>query len=126
VSLALLITSALVPAYSSDTGWDCAQVCIESIGFLGSIKWPWGYYHFAFNFSNFFLVLVPLLYILKKNWRVPLFLLLIQFLLLLHVVSWPIINIERIKDIRIGYYLWLLSMILVCTALCMKRRSASA
>ena len=125
VGLVLFIASAFLPAYTSDTGWDCAQVCVESIAFLGSIKWPWGYYHFAFNFSNLFMVLVPLLYLLKKNWRVPIILPLIQFLLLLHVISWPIINFERIGDIRIGYYLWLISMILVFTAMWVKRKSVS-
>jgi len=116
-SLGLFITSAFLPAYTSDTGWDCAQVCVESILFLSSIKWPWGYYHFAFNFSNLFMVSVPIIYLIKRNWRVPLFLPFIQLLLILHVLSWPVINLERIEDIRIGYYLWLLSMILVFTAM---------
>ena len=121
-SLMLFIASAFLPAYKSDTGWDSAQVCVESIGFLGSIKWPWGYYLFAFNFSNLFMVSVPILYLLKKKWRVPLFLPFIQLLLILHVLSWAVINFERIEDVRIGYYLWLLSMILVFIAMWIKRK----
>ena len=121
ISLGLFIASAFLPAYTSDTGWDCARVCVESIGFLGSIKWPWGYYHFAFNFSNLFMVSIPAFYLFKRNRRVPLFLPLIQLLLILHVISWPILNFERITDIRIGYYSWLLSMLLVFIAIWKKR-----
>ncbi len=123
LGLVLFIASAFFPAYTSDTGWDCARVCIESILFLNSIKWPWGYYHFAFNFSNLFMVSVPMLYLFKSNWRVPLFLPAIQLLLILHVISWPILNLDRIEDIRIGYYLWLVSMILVFAAMWMQRKS---
>ena len=122
ISLGLFITSAFLPAYTSDIGWDCARVCVESIGFLGSIKWPWGYYHFAFNFSNLFMVSVPILYLLKKKWRVPLFLPFIQLMLILHVLSWPVLNFGRIEDIRIGYYSWVLSMILVFIAMWIKRK----
>lgn len=125
ISLGLFIASAFLPAYRSDTGWDCARVCVESIGFLGSIKWPWGYYHFAFNFSNLFMVSVPILYLVKKNWRVPLFLPLIQLLLILHVISWPFLNLEKIENIHIGYYMWLLSMILVFIAMWTKRKVES-
>lgn len=121
-SLMLFIASAFLPAYTSDTGWDCAQVCVESILFLGSIKWPWGYYHFAFNFSNLFMVSVPIIYLIKRNWRVPLFLRIIQLLLILHVISWPILNLERLENIRIGYYLWLFSMILVFIAMWIKNK----
>jgi hypothetical protein len=124
-SLVLFAAAAFLPAYTSDTGWDCAQVCVESIIFLSSIKWPWGYYHFAFNFSNLFMVSVPLLYLLKRKWSVPLFLPIIQLLLILHMISWPILNIESIQDIRIGYYVWLLSMILVFIAMGLKRRTAN-
>jgi hypothetical protein len=96
-------------------GYECALFCLfiiisEDFG-SASIA-----YYFSFSFSNIaMIVLAPLLATVFRRKRVPLFIKVIQVILIMHVLSWLVLNIAggTISEVRIGYYLWLGSMCMV-------------
>jgi len=129
IALILFVVSFFLPAYhlSYDefwgptdelfSGYECALICLlgpwsDSI----SADIAWHAYYFSFSFSNIaMIVLVPLLATVFRRKRVPLLIKVIQVILIMHVLSWLVIQIAygQIGDVRIGYYLWLGSMCMV-------------
>ena len=122
----LFVVSFFLPAYdlpiSGNSGYECALYCLWDIW----VTWDWdGWdfadvawlaYYFSFSVSNIaMIVLIPLLATVFRRKRVPLFIRVIQVILIMHVLSWLVFNIASgdIGDVRIGYYLWLGSMCMV-------------
>jgi hypothetical protein len=121
LALILFVASFFLPAYLyTYSGYDCALFCLWEIwdvwdgwDFAGI---AWHAYYFSFSFSNIaMIVLVPLLATVFRRKRVPLLIKIIQVILIMHILSWLVINIGagEIGDVRIGYYLWLGSMCIV-------------
>jgi hypothetical protein len=123
IALILFVVSFFLPAYLPMDDWDewsgyeCALFCLwviwEDFDSAGIA------YYFPFSFSNIaMIVLVPLLATVFRRKRVPLFIKVIQVILIMHVLSWLVIHIAYgqigdVSDVRIGYYLWLGSMCMV-------------
>jgi hypothetical protein len=119
IALILFVVSFFLPAYyheyGKESGYECALFCLFIIisGEFGSAGRA---YYFSFSFSNIaMIVLVPLLATVFRRKRVPLFIKVIQVILIMHVLSWLVFHIGglQIGDVKIGYYLWLGSMCMV-------------
>lgn len=120
ISLLLFAASFFLPAYKAQNatypGWFCAYFC-----FLWPLEerfdeWQTFYYS-AFNLSNLFMIIVPIIFLLRRVWHVPIFLRIAQVLLLLHVISWLVFDRIENGEILIGYYVWLFSMVLALLVL---------
>ena len=128
--MVLFVVSFFLPAYYNIPGYECAQIVLTDIWgdesdqrnrFLVSV------YYLAFNFSNGLMLALPVLLLIRFRAKpVPLWMVGIQFVLLLHVLSWPVIHlvesVEEFQEIKVGYYLWLLSMCLILVASVLSRR----
>ncbi|MDB4459221.1 hypothetical protein N9059_01475 [bacterium] len=69
----------------------------------------------------------PPLYLLGLLGRLPLTLKAMQATLILHTISWPVINIsedgmEALTEIGIGYWVWLSSMVILFIAVCIREK----
>ena len=73
------------------------------------------WYYGPFNLSNLAMTVMPILLLTVFRKRaVPLGIVIVQGILLLHVLSWPIMVLTGVGgSIQLGYYLWLLSMIII-------------
>ena len=73
------------------------------------------WYYGSFNLSNLAMTVMPILLLTVFRKRaVPLGIVIVQGILLLHVLSWPIIVLAGVGgSVLIGYYLWLLSMMII-------------
>ena len=118
IALILFVVSFFLPAYHHEygefSGYECALFCLLVI--WSDMTSAGIAYHFPFSFSNIaMIVLVPLLATVFRRKRVPLFIKVIQVILIMHVLSWLVLSIAygTISEVRIGYYLWLGSMCMV-------------
>ena len=70
------------------------------------------WYYGPFNLA---MVVMPILLLTVFRKRaVPLGIVIVQGILLLHVLSWPIMVLTGVGgSIQIGYYVWLLSMMII-------------
>ena len=73
------------------------------------------WYYGPFNLSNLAMAVMPILLLTVFRKRaVPLGIVIVQGILLLHVLSWPIMVLAGVGgSIQIGYYVWLLSMMII-------------
>ena len=119
LALCLFVISFFLPAYDVFDGGDCAALCAVELfaDDLGNDA-----YYFPFTFSNLLMVVLPILLLTKyRRVTVPKPIIVIQIILLIHVVSWLFEG--GIKDIQIGYYVWLLSMVLILYVTIRSRKS---
>jgi hypothetical protein len=121
IALILFVVAFFLPAYHHEygepSGYECALFCLWGIwSDQVSADIAIVAYYFSFSVSNIaMIVLVPLLATVFRRKRVPLFIKVIQVILIMHVLSWLVLQIANgtIGDVRIGYYLWLGSMCMV-------------
>jgi len=101
-------------------GYDCAKVVLQIMTFTNedltkSMTWDAYFYFSIFNLANFLFPAV-LAASLKagEERRYPRLLADVQVVSLAHVVNWAFHNAYegKIDDLRLGYYLWLASMII--------------
>ncbi len=109
----LFYISFFLPSYHTYLGYECAKLCsfdiLEDLD-LFNIEF---YYYFSFTFSNIMMIILPILLLSRyRNAPTPLYLCIIQVILLLHVISW-LFPVGDINEIKIGYYVWLLSMCII-------------
>jgi hypothetical protein len=126
LAVGLFVVSFFLPAFIDEPGYICACICMFGV-WDGPNEWAPIAYYFPFTFSNVLMVIMPLLLTaVFKRRKFPVWLLIVQITLLVHVVSWPVSALlsedtnaigDSIKDIQVGYYIWLLSMVLMlwCT-----------
>ena len=123
LAVCLFVGSFFLPSlrFAGDalTGYDCAMACFNA--FRGESAILIDLYHFSFTFSNIMMILLPvpmMIAVLRRN-KIPAGVKVIQMILLGHVVSWLMVNVVegQLWMIGIGYYVWLLSMVLMfwCT-----------
>jgi len=129
VGIILFVTSFFLPAFWHDYGYTCAWKCILELwnpNGIGSII-----YFFPFTFSNLLMIILPIALLTKyRDNSVPKSIICIQAVLLLHVLSW-LYFVARIVfgdevnflHIEVGYYVWLLSMVLILYAAIRSRKS---
>ena len=110
--------SFFLPSYKEPhfdgVGWECAVICFNVLKESGSGGFDFWYYG-PFNLSNLIMAVMPilLLTVFRKK-AVPLGIVIVQGILLLHVLSWPIMVLADVGgSIKIGYYVWLLSMMII-------------
>lgn len=121
----LFLISFFLPAYADLSGYTCAVACLFYYSECVESARPWTLYFFPFTFSNILMFVLPILVVsVCRRRRLPFGILIIQLILFVHVVSWPILMslgcLEgSIKGIGIGYYIWFVSMVLMlrCTFL---------
>ena len=118
LGLGLFGISFFLPSFKTShfdgAGWECAKFCLEVLMNDSPRELNFWYYG-LFNLSNLAMVVMPilLLTVLRKR-AVPFWIVIVQGILLLHVISWPIrVLIEGGGTVRIGYYQWLISMIII-------------
>jgi len=132
LSLALFVVSFFLPAYQetyfNGLGWECAQVCLEMLKpgsdeFNNPDRWYFG----SFNLSNLAMSIMPILLLTVFRERgVPLSIVIVQGILILHVISWPVRVwlSDSNGHILWGYYVWLISMIVIFTiSICREPKS---
>jgi len=113
---ALLFTiSYFLPAYGGSPGVECFQACLQLLVKRDTNWDAWFYYYSGFVFSNIlFLILVFAVVTTKKSRQLRG---LGSLIILLHVMSWPIVNLidgnAKISEIEVGYYVWLLAYVLL-------------
>lgn len=119
VGTASFWVSMLLPSYDDMRGWECAQIVFQCLpDFLRMVislspfeEIAESSYYSAFNLTNAFMASYPVLlrigYLSPKVKYVRWALL----VLIAHTASWFIKN--HGESIQIGYWIWLLSMILV-------------
>ena len=121
LGICLFVVSFFLPAYESLTGYECAEFCALYTFDLDVGEFA---YYFPFTFSNLAMVIMPILLLTKYRCApVPKVIIVTQVILLLHVLSW--LFVERISLILIGYYVWLLSMIIILFVSIYTRRSSN-
>jgi len=125
VAFLLFVISFFLPAFDGGKnytmGYQCAKMCaIDLWDVWDDDFWDDDFYsllyYFPFTFSNLImLVLPPLLLTRCRYIAIPKYVIGLQIILLLHVLSWICIGLANndINDIRVGYYIWLLSMFLI-------------
>ena len=120
----LFIGSFFLPSYYIFNGYECAKFCawdMWSFPEMTGIA-----YYFLFTISNLLMILVPVLLITKlKHKRIPIGLIVGQIILLGHVITWQLLDIidDSDAEIKIGYYIWLMSMVLMLGCTLSKRKS---
>jgi hypothetical protein len=105
--------SHCLPAYGDGLGFACFQLCWSMLfGQEGAqfLSGGWFYYS-GFAISNvLFPVLVAALFLTRKLRKVRTAVMMIFFL---HVLSWLLLNAfessHELREVKIGYYLWLAS-----------------
>jgi len=135
-ALILFVASFFLPFYMEMPGYECALFCMLVWGGnLFITEWQWQAYYFAFTLSHIMMILMPvLLSTVLKHKRIPIGLIVAQIVLLIHVVSFLVMHIahdikylgntnmgDAIPDINVGYYIWLLSMLLMLVVTVRKR-----
>jgi hypothetical protein len=128
-AVSLFIASFFLPFYLDGSGYECAVFCM--LVWQGGWLVPTGFlaklYLFSFTISHAMMILVPILLLTRlKHKKVPIGLITAQIILLTHGVSFLILAIahdikyrgnaymgDATPDINIGYYIWLLSMIIM-------------
>ena len=111
--------SHALPAYNDGSGFDCFRVTLRVLVGGGSNSLSGGgFYYAGFAFANIlFAVLVVALCVTKK-WRTARTV--VALIILLQVLSWPIVNASAspptLRDVKIGYYLWLIAYGLLVVA----------
>jgi len=115
----LFVISLFLPAYEGGNGYQCAELCAVDL-YADNLGNRW--YYFPFTLSNLLMVVLPILLLTKyRKVTVPKPIIVIQVILLLHIVSWLFVG--GIKNIQIGYYIWLLSMVLILYVSIRSRKS---
>jgi hypothetical protein len=117
IAVTLFIVSFLLPAFEYEEGYFYAVACM--VIFIPTFDvydlWP-RIYWFLFTFSNLIMLLLPILLVTRWRYKkIPIGIRILQLILLCHVISWPIIAFfgEFLDMIHTGYYVWLLSMIIM-------------
>ena len=131
VAIVVFVISHFLPAYGNDSGFDCFWACSEVLlgfGLLGP-RIPDGawFYYSGFAVSNvLFIGLVAALYITQKGHGLRSA---VSAIFFLHVLSWSVTHLfgqpSGITEIKIGYYVWLISYGLLVAAHLSKERSES-
>ena len=115
LGLGLFGISFFLPSYEEPhfdgVGWECAMVCFDVLKEHDAGGFDFWYYG-PFNLA---MVVMPILLLTVFRKRaVPLGIVIVQGILLLHVLSWPIMVLTGVGgSIQIGYYVWLLSMMII-------------
>ena len=120
-SCVLFVTSFFLPAYYDAYGYFCAYFCLtESLDHWNLYE---VIYYFSFTFSNIVMIVLPILLFTKwKRMKIKLYVIIIQFILVVHVVSWIFMQINLEYGIQIGYYVWLGSMLMLLAITIAQRR----
>ena len=122
VGFLLFVISFFLPAYQGGKDWSmgyqCAEFCaIEVWDELGDKEGLYVLlYYFPFTFSNLIMLILPLLLLTRwRNTAIPKCIIGLQIILLLHVLSWAGLPMTDggISAIKVGYYIWLLSMCII-------------
>lgn len=116
ISAVIFGISFFLPSFRCDNpmpGWECARICFVILFEDKSEGILWLAYYVAFNASNLFMAIVPVLVLFKRPRTYPIWLRVIQALLFIHVLSWIIVAPIKWPDgnIMMGYYVWVLSML---------------
>ena len=123
IGTGMFLISFLLPSYMGGNGFNCAWMCASII--LNDFSLGSAYY-FAFSFSNLLMLTLPFLILVHYRERpTPRFLIGLQILSLLHVLSWLLLNLGDLGSIKIGYYFWLGSMALLLRATWMRCETQS-
>ena len=132
LGICLFVVSFFLPAYDVLKGWECANFCVWDVFGI------WNddiestvviFYYFSFTFSNILMLMIPLLLLKRyQNRAIPKAIITTQVILLLHVISWFFQNAydSTLGDLRAGYYVWLLSMIVILCASLLSRKKQPA
>ena len=120
------VISHFLPAYGEDSGFACFRECWEML--LGRnteiFSQGWCYYS-GFVIAN--IVFIRLVVALFVTWKGREFLLVMSILCFLQVLSWVVLHIfekgTQIREIKIGYYVWLIAYGLLMAAHLRKRES---
>lgn len=119
--------SLRLPAFGSESGWECAKL-VWGLVFDFEFKefWSWLYYS-AFNVTNLTLLMLPVLAFTPLFDR---FRLTARWLVggcFLHTLSWLVWALCRgdIRELKAGYYLWLLAVGILLAACISRVRSMS-
>jgi hypothetical protein len=111
--------SHALPAYADGSGFACFRLTLgvligRDIKFLSG---GWFYYA-GFGLSNLLFVVLVVALCVTRKWRTVRTL--VSVVLLLHVLSWPILNAcgspPTLHDVKLGYYLWLMAYGLLVAA----------
>lgn len=119
--------SLWLPAFDSYSGWKCAEIVWGCL-FNFELKDIWGWlYHSAFNVTNFTLLVLPVLAFTPLGDRLQRAGRWLVGACFLHTLSWFFVGLfdGNIRDLKIGYYLWLLA-VGVLLASCIARVSQNA
>ena len=113
-AILLFLLSFFLPALDDGSGFFCAKYCAYDIWEASSDPGRILYY-FPFTFSNLLMLILPLLLLTRaRNKAIPMGVIFIQAILILHVLSWLVLSLkDGDTDIKIGYYIWLLSMCMI-------------
>ncbi len=117
LAVSLFVVSFFLPAFDGCSGACCAGICMVGVWY-NATEWGATAYYFLFTLSNALMVIMTLLLItVFKRRKLPVWLLMTQIALIVHVVSWPLVVVaafgEDFLSVQVGYYVWLLSMLLM-------------
>ena len=127
--LVLFVGSFFLPAYYGLSGYTCAETVFKEMKNIHLIDFQKGLLsqlfqvvtNLFFNFSNLLMMVLPILLLTKfRKRKIPAWLIVVQIVLLLNVLLWPIYHwideLETLSEIESGYYVWLVSMCLILIA----------
>jgi hypothetical protein len=124
IGTALFLLSFLLRSYRDGNGFDCAWFCLSNGESIIMNGFDWGSaFYFAFSFPNLLMLTLPfLVFVHYRDRSLPRKLIGLQVLCLLYALSWWVINLGSLPDVRIGYYVWIGSMAFLLWATCSTRR----
>jgi hypothetical protein len=129
LALVLFGISLWLPAFDSCSGWECAKIvwgCL--VNFELKDIWGWLYYS-PFHVTNFTLLVLPILAFTPLGDRFRLAARWLAGGCFLHTLSWFVWVLCNggIRDLKVGYYLWLLAVgILLASCIARVRQMQNA
>lgn len=122
-AIVLFAISQFLPAFGGYRGYACFQECWETMTKHDMTDVAGWLYYSGFVFSSVaFVVLASAPFLIRKGRR---FRLCASVIILLHTISWLLVNVKGLSNVEVGYYVWLTAYALLVTALLTEKSNRS-
>jgi hypothetical protein len=112
-AIVLFAISHFLPAFGGYRGYACFQECWKTMTKHDMTDVAGWLYYSGFVFSSVtFVVLAGALFLTRKA---RFFRLCASVIILLHTISWLLVNVKGLSNVEVGYYVWLTAYALLFT-----------